>query len=224
MLKEDDSIRMMKNLCDILLVPDSQRDQKWEKIFFDAFLQSKVNIVSEQPQTGPDGWPYLLVSTDETAKEPTSKLLSWLSQKGVGLVVNPQKDFPDYIFTWGMIWYQKHRGLFQVDKTIDSTSNLVTDNCEIKFGPPSNEYLPIFVRKIIKKFLLDQGILEPRWVMGSDRRDCHDLCFSLESLGNPIESEHKGIAEALSWFLPQHYSVVLVSESQLIKVKFFEFF
>ena len=42
-----------------------------------------------------------------------------------------------------------------------------------------------------------------------------DLCFSLESLGNPPDNEHEGIAEALSWFLPTHYSIVLISEKSL---------
>jgi hypothetical protein len=43
----------------------------------------------------------------------------------------------------------------------------------------------------------------------------YDLCFSLESFGNPPETEHKGLAEALSWFLPAHYSIALISEKLL---------
>ena len=43
----------------------------------------------------------------------------------------------------------------------------------------------------------------------------YDLCFSLESLGGPPNQEHSGIAKALSWFLPQHYSVALVKEEGL---------
>jgi hypothetical protein len=34
-------------------------------------------------------------------------------------------------------------------------------------------------------------------------------------LGNPPEREHEGIAEAIAWFLPNHYSVVLISEKGL---------
>jgi hypothetical protein len=34
-------------------------------------------------------------------------------------------------------------------------------------------------------------------------------------LGNPPTKEHQGIAEAISWFLPPHYSIVLISETGL---------
>ena len=40
----------------------------------------------------------------------------------------------------------------------------------------------------------------------------YEFGISLESLGNPPETEHAGIAEAISWFLPPHYSIVLISE------------
>jgi hypothetical protein len=39
-----------------------------------------------------------------------------------------------------------------------------------------------------------------------------DLAFSLDSLGNPTADEHNGLAEAIAWFLPAHYSIALVSE------------
>ena len=40
----------------------------------------------------------------------------------------------------------------------------------------------------------------------------YDLCFSIESLKSPPAHEHANIAEAISWFLPAHYTVALVSE------------
>jgi len=82
-------------------------------------------------------------------------------------------------------------------------------------GPPSPQYLPQYVRNILKEFFRDQGVLMPKILVMSADRKHYDLAISLESLGNPPEKEHQGIAEALSWFLPPHYSIVLVSEKGL---------
>ena len=208
------------NLKQLVEIPDEKRDRHWENHFFDTLLQSKVKLLSDQPQLGPDHWPYILVSTEEEGAEPVASLLNWLSEKGIGLVVNPQKEYPDYIFTWGMVWHQRHTGLFRVEKTVDANQSNSTG--KIQLGPPSQEYLPIFVREILKEFFLNQSVLNPRWAVATDGKEKHDLCFSLESLGNPDPSEHEGIVEAISWFLPQHYSVVLVSEKSLeIKIQLF---
>ncbi|HWU44373.1 MAG TPA: hypothetical protein VN132_13070, partial [Bdellovibrio sp.] len=59
------------------------------------------------------------------------------------------------------------------------------------------------------------AVLRPRILVMSTDRKHYDLAFSLESLGNPPQKEHAGIAEAIGWFLPPHYSIVLVSEKGL---------
>ena len=60
------------------------------------------------------------------------------------------------------------------------------------------------------------GMQSPVLVMSTDGEN-YDFCFSLESLGNPPEAEHSGIAEAISWFLPPHYSLLLIGEKDLPK-------
>ena len=44
-----------------------------------------------------------------------------------------------------------------------------------------------------------------------------DLCFSLDSLDNPPVEEHKDICEAMAWFLPDNYSIMLIAEKGLPK-------
>ena len=51
--------------------------------------------------------------------------------------------------------------------------------------------------------------------MISENKTDYDLAFSLESLGNPPDKEHIGILEALSWFFPTHYSLMLISQKGL---------
>ena len=71
------------------------------------------------------------------------------------------------------------------------------------------------MRKILRDFFRDQGLLAVKILMMSQDGKNFDLAISLESLGNPPEKEHQGIAEAISWFLPPHYSLLIVSEKGL---------
>lgn len=200
-------------LIDLVNVPDEQRDHQWEVDFFMSVTQSNLSLIHEAPQKGPDGWPYLLAETSAEATEPANKIMQWLALKGVGLVINPRKSYPDYVFTYGMLWHFKETGLFYrtADEAPVGTIELEKGQ-DLHAGPPAPHYLPQYVRNILKQFFLDQNVLRPRvLVMSTDRKN-YDLAFSLESLGNPPVKEHAGIAEAIGWFLPPHYSIVLVSE------------
>ncbi len=209
----------LMTIQEITQVPFKNRDEKWENSFFQKMIQTKFRVLSPDPQLGPDQWPYLMVEISENGTESPSQIIRWLADRGIGLVINPQKDYPDYVFTYGMIWHFKNTGYFY--KSISESSGDQQPQKEtIEYtksslqhaGDASEEYLPKEVRKILKDFLRDQGVLSPKILVMSLDRKLYDLSFSLESLGNPPESEHSGIAEALSWFLPPHYSIVLISE------------
>lgn len=219
----------MKEFSDLLEVSESQRDLDWEKTFLDQFAKQRVIIESEEVHLGPDHWPYLFVRSGEEAKEPVGRVLDWLSHRGVGLVVNVQKEVPDYVFTYGMIWNFKETGSFQSDvleKDIESLGKSSGEDprqhsvavfCpgqHIISGPPNIKYIPMYVREVLQQFFADQGVTQgPHWLMVSGDGRHYDLCFSIESLGDPPKKEHAGIAESLSWFFPNHFSIVLVSEN-----------
>lgn len=201
----------------LVSIPEESRDQSWENKFFQKLTEGHVKLMTADPQQGPDGWPYILVETTNQSSEPVQKLLHWCATKGVGLAINPTKDYPDYVFTFGMIWYFRQTGYFYKDQ-VDVKSGVVEffKSESVITGTPSAEFLPVYVRQILKEFFRDQAILSPRILMLSqDKGEHFDLCFSLESLGNPPEKEHQGILEALSWFLPPHYSLMLISEKGL---------
>lgn len=197
-------------------VPDDQRDIQWENHFFNLLSQSHLNILSEDPQVGPDGWPYLMTQTSAAASEPTAKIIHWLSNKGIGLVVNPTKSYPDYVFTYGMIWSFKETGYFYRNADQRQTGAVEIQIADkYSYGEPNKEYLPDYVRQILRDFFRDQGIHAVKVLMLSEDGKNFDLAISLESLGNPPKEEHQGIAEAVSWFLPPHYSLLLISEKDL---------
>lgn len=209
---------MDMNLHQMAQKPEAFRNEQWEQDFLNLLVQGQVDLVHDHPQEGPDGWPYMLVKTDPNAKEPTRNLIYWLTQNGVGLVINAHKEYPDYIFSYGMLWNFRERGHFlnpdNVEKPNPGQFTLLQGS-KIFTGNPSSEYLPAYVRGILKQFLNDQGVKSPKVTMLSLDGKHFDMAFSLESLGTPPKEEHKGIMEALSWFLPYGYSLVIASEKGL---------
>lgn len=206
------------SLQSVLDAPEEARNQKWEVDFFTAFVDDNVHLVHPDPKPGPDKWPYMMAQTTTTSypAEPVKKLLHWLHDKGIGLVINADKRLPDYVFTYGMIWNFQETGKFISDFTSLAETKLELDtNQNYYYGYPSQSFLPTYVRKILKEFFLQQGIISPKVVLLSKNETDFDLCFSLESLGTPPPKEHEGILEAISWFLPSHYRLCLISEKNL---------
>ena len=206
------------NLIELCETPIPQRDDQWEQSFLGALPHSYLSIVNETPQNSFDGWPYLYVSpSEEKQNEPAARVLDWVLSKGVGLLISPEKSAPDYVLTYGQLWNFKETGRFvtpQEDAAPTGTFELAP-GAKILAGPPHEKYLPNYARSILREFLTAQGVLFPRILVISTDQKNFDLCFSLESLGNPPAAEHQGIGEALSWFLPTHYSIALISEQGL---------
>lgn len=217
--------RVPIGMQDLLSVPIEERDEDWDEQFFKQLTSSQFEFLSDSPIEGPDGMPYLAVKITEDG-EPTEKVLEWLGEKGAGLAINPDKEQPDYVFSYGMIWNFLLHGEF-----ITPADNLekrggkdfeITPGQEMMAGTPSESYLPPHVRGLFKEFLVEQGVLKPRIVMLSQDGTNYDLCFSLESLGSPPEEEWQGVLEAFSWFFPLHYSFSILSEEMIQGVDFIE--
>lgn len=211
-------------LAEHLKTKDEDRDQAWDEKFFKQISESNLKIMTQDPQQGPDGWPYLMTET-VTANDPSGeatdsaqKIFYWLATRGIGLVVNPKRlPYPDFVFSYGMIWSFRETGFFmKYDRNLTPEKKLILDSTsKLISGEPTEVFLPLYVRKILKDFFRDQAVFDPKVLMISNDQINYDLCFSLESLGNPKAEEHEGILEALAWFLPPHYSLVLISEKNL---------
>ena len=202
---------------ELLTISTEQRDPAWEQSFLEALPTAPARVLNPDPQEGPDHWPYLLTSAgEESSDDVIGHIVGWLSTRGLGLVINPQKSAPDYVLTYGMIWNYRERGEFLTK--IEATATAKSGRFEVKngqqlwVGVPTEQFLPVYVRGVMKQFLADQGTFTPKILMVSSDNVNFDLCFSIESLKSPPAHEHSNIAEALAWFLPAHYSVSLMSE------------
>ncbi|MBY0383947.1 hypothetical protein K2X05_02220 [bacterium] len=191
--------------------------------FLSSPQTEKVRLLAMDPQEGPDGFPYLMVADEGEITEPFLNLVQWCAQKGVGIVVNPQKETPDLILTYGMLWNYVVRGEFFTEAPVRvGLGDVVMENkTQLIAGHPSENFWPTGQRQIFKEFLLQQGIIQPKVIMLAEKADGPmDLAFSLESLGQPQKAEWQGILEAFSWFFPRHYSLSIVSEKNIVGLSF----
>jgi hypothetical protein len=209
---------------ELLETPLDERDEKWNEQFFKEIRSAKFEFMSESPIEGPDGMPYLAVKTTEGEGEPAEEVFNWLGEKGVGLAVNPNKENPDFVFSYGMIWNYLLNGEFITEMEDEGPAGSkemeMEPGQEMMAGTPSETYFPPHVRGLFKEFLQQQGVLDPKIVMLSQDGKNYDLCFSLESLGNPPEEEWQGILEGFSWFFPLHYSFSIISENMIEGIEF----
>lgn len=204
----------LPNLNKILQTNTGKRNQDWEQSFLNSFVTSELYLIEENVKIGPDGWPYLYITTDKDqkfeAKDQAQKIIDWAFESGVGIVVNPQKEKPDYIFNYGMIWSFIHRGEF-----INYSQAVVEENAPIYIAKITDDIIPHKVMHFLKDYIATAGIKDPRFALITRDKINFELALSIESLGSPPPSEHEGIAKAFSWFLPINMPIVLIYEDKL---------
>src|SRR3989344_8886935 len=105
-------MQIQKEVLELLAVAQKDRDVQWEMNFLKKFPDSKITLMAQAPQAGPDHFPYMFIEIKEDSTEPAMNLLKWISQNGVGLAINPTKSFPDFVLTFGMIWNYFKSGQF----------------------------------------------------------------------------------------------------------------
>lgn len=205
----------MTRLNELVQVPFESRELDWEQSFIKELLSSSLHIVDSEPLNGPDGWPYLHARIQNESSEPCARILNWLSQKGIGLLIDhgDNQEYPDYVLSWGMVWYLNRFQKLEFNLPSLSDKNVEIDWNEVnRWGEPNEDYLPTSVKKMLREFFNQQEVLTPRYLVFTLDGKNFDIAFSIESLGNPPENEHQGLLEAISWFLPPHYSLMLLSE------------
>ena len=86
------SFRLMTStlkLTQLLATPVASRDIAWELGLLQELPKASVRVVEDTPVAGPDGWPYLMLETG--GDNPLPEIAKWLSSRGVGFVLNPEK-------------------------------------------------------------------------------------------------------------------------------------
>jgi hypothetical protein len=201
----------------LLQQPESKRDDQWERDFLGLITKAKVEVTQDQAKAGPDGWPYLIVKSGPQGDQPFLQVLEWAATRGIGLALNTHKMLPDYVFTYGMLWnYAMNRQFVSAGPTPKAGDVTIAESEDMIIGAPSEEYLPMFVRKVLREFLNAQGMKSPRvTVLSTKDYKVVDLLFSSESLNDLKPKDFRTMSEAIAWFLPLHYNLIIGSERNL---------
>ncbi len=208
-------IDIQGKILDLLKVLPASRDATWEKTLLEILPSAFVTVLDPEPRTGPDNWPYLFIEISDRSDDLCTRVIEWLTERGIGMAVNPGKAIPDYVLTYGMLCNYRLTGHLLTDVEDFGPSELVVQDDRIFIAEPNENYLPSYLRAILLAFFKDQKVLKPRITLMSTDKKVYDMAFSLESLGSPPVQEHAGISEAIAWFLPAHYGIVLVSEKRV---------
>ncbi|MCO5112912.1 MAG: hypothetical protein M9899_01930 [Bdellovibrionaceae bacterium] len=204
---------LMESFHDLSKIKISARNQEWEQKFLDAFVASEVLVTSEDVQVGPDGWPYLYLNTDLESgsgmRDKALNVVQWAYQHGVGLVINPQKEKPDYVFNFGMLWSYAHRSVF-----VSLFDDVYDENAQVYIAKVTDDIIPNHAQNILKEYIRSAGVENPRAALITRNKVNYELAFGIESLNNPPNHEHQGIAKGLSWFMPTDMPIVLLYEKK----------
>lgn len=212
----------MNSLSDLLITAQSQRDDLWEQRFLGALPSSSIYVMNKVPQMDPNGqWPYLWITdrADKASQQPSQQenlkaLMAWCVQEGLGLVFNPQKMSPDYIFNYGMVWHFFYKGCF-FERRSAVFHNQKLDLKGSQSKSVDELTLPIQVRKILKEFTQSHNVLNLQICQIDHQDGSWDLALDIDSLKPDSEEEQQNLLEALSWFLPPHYSLMALRRNQV---------
>ena len=95
-------------LTELFTVDRAQRDVKWIQRFYEAIVDASMASLPKQTLQGPDGFPYFILNTPKASESFTpfciSHILDFCLTHGLGVVINPAANPPDWVFTYGQLW------------------------------------------------------------------------------------------------------------------------
>ncbi len=210
-------------MAQLLTVEQNLRDQNWNQNFLSTVQTASFSAIDAQSMKGPDGFPYFGLRIPEAGKPFTSYCIrnmkeDFLLDNGYGVTINPTDNAADWVFSYGDIVNLHLNGVFysQIEPVAVEREITLKKNEEILVAQPSESYLPVKARAIIKKYLQFYGVKEPKTMLIARKANgkmIQELAFNIfkEEVAHPENLD--SFMRQLSWFLPRHYILVLVSKN-----------
>ena len=208
-------------------IPFDQRDQKWVEDFLNNIDSANLKLGNPEVIIASDGFPYIqlqTVTTDESFQAfVISKQLPTILMQGFGIVINPQNERPDWVFSYGDICNYELNDAFYTDDSIFSKNKeqvVIGQDEKILIGQPSDTILPKYLKNQIREFLKHAGISTPKAMMiardfESEETVKQDLVFNFTPPQFESEKAFQQVAATIGWFLPKHYSILFVDEASI---------
>ncbi|MBP2616855.1 hypothetical protein [Chryseobacterium jejuense] len=216
-------------LYKLIQIPPVERDEKWQQTFLENIGHASFRCGDPQVVTGPDGFPYFQLFLPEPNQPFQCYVIDnmkddFLLSSGFGVVINPTENRADWVLSYGDILN------FYLNKTFYTTTasdfsngtrtETITEDEKVMVGQPSEILLPQQTRQLLADFLKANGIVTPKTLlMMRQKKDgtgvSQDLVFNVTPHHFKDENTYRSVMQAISWYLPKHYSYVGMNENSL---------
>lgn len=211
--------KILDGLFDVSL---EQRNEDWQKEFLANVDDASFACGDPQVISGPDGFPYFVLNIPEKNKEFQCYVLkkiipAFIFEHGFGVVFNPSKGQPDWVFTHGELVNYYLRGEFYTksDNWYVQNQEVIQESEKLLVGQPSEYIIPPSVRDILRKYLAQYTKKEVKLVLTNrphGEEFLQQIIFNLEPQDFESEEHFRGVMQNIAWFLPRHYTYASTSE------------
>lgn len=206
-------------LAGLFEVPVEQRDGKWQSILFDTIAHASFRCGDPQIIAGPDGFPYfqLLMPVPNqpfTCYTADHVIKDFLMEHGFGLVINPDKGNPDWVFSYGDVLNYFLKDAFYSEAPVNAQpgKEVLEKNLNVLAGQPSEAYLPSCARTVMRNALNRIGINDAKiFLMQRKDSSSQELVFNITP-ERFSEDVFNSAMQVITWHLPRHYSVCGMAE------------
>lgn len=204
-------------ISELIKTPRESRDEKWLESFYENVKTASFACGNPQTNHGPDGFPYFELHSPQPGTPfdsfCISNLTDYILQNGLGVVINPSENGADWVFSHGDILNLALNGEFfsPITNPPLAESEVLSASEEVMIAQPSESYLPLQTRSILKSFLTYLGVAEPKMMMIIRKREdsvTQELAFNVFPEDSSNNEEFNFKLQQICWFLPRHYIVV----------------
>ena len=212
-----------KILRELFDTPVEQRNEDWQINFLENVVDASFSCGDPQVIEGPDGFPYFQLNIPEPNKQFQCYVIrhmknDFLLEKGYGVVINPSKGAPDWVFSYGdIVNYQIRNEFYTKSENWHlPMQETIKEKEEILVGQPSESILPNETRSVIRNFLEGLGLNDVKlFLMNRNKPEGYlqELVFNLTPDKFEKKEHFDGVMKSIAWYLPRHYSYVAMNES-----------
>lgn len=211
----------------LMHTPFPERNEVWRAEFLRCLPSANLKLGQPEVVIGIDGFPYIRLETVQANESfqayVITQQLPVLLGQGFGIVINPQSDRLDWLFSYGdMVNLDLHK-TFYLDESLFSNKkeNIAIGKDEkILVGQPSDLILPLYLRRQLKEYLLHAGVKLPKTLLiarnyEDEKLVSQDLVFNITPQQFASEKAYQDVMATIAWFLPKHYSFMGINEMEI---------
>ncbi|MDQ3016555.1 MAG: hypothetical protein M3R25_07550 [Bacteroidota bacterium] len=214
-------------MVDLFTVPHDQRGESWRQSLLDHVETASFRKGDPELVTGPDGFPYFALYTPIPMQSFESFCIrnmkdDFILINGCGIVINPSGESSDWVFTYGdIVNLHVSQKFYNTDHVpIVPKTEIISAEEDVLIGHPSDMFVPMHTRNILRSFLIKNGIKTPSFMLMARKIQgiaVQQLVFNIYKADHPHETV-ENLMRSISWLMPRHYILVLIpKDSNLVK-------